>query len=173
MRAVLLFALPLLVCSPALAQDRIHVDCEQLDLAQAMDQVGRLSGQNILVDPAVRETITISLRGVPWREAVDVMAAMTRCEIEELPGGILYLTQPPKVTLRFTDANARTVLQLVDADAPNAAIVNDRIYHEGDTIIDEATDEPVDGLRVTRVERSVVRFTFGDLEFVRELKPAD
>jgi type II secretory pathway component GspD/PulD (secretin) len=94
---------------------RIDVDFDGEDLANVMEAIGRQVGRNILVDPNVRETVRVSLRDIPWREAVDVIARMTRCEVEERPGGILVLTQPPKVTIQFTDANVRTVLQLLAA----------------------------------------------------------
>ena len=42
-------------------------------------------------------------------------------EVEERPGDILLLTQPPKVTIQFTDANVRTVLQLLAAYSGNGS----------------------------------------------------
>lgn len=54
---------------------------------------------------------------------------------------------------------------------PDSAIINDRIYREGDTVMDETTDEEIEGLRVVEIIRSTVRFRFEDTEFVRELKP--
>lgn len=96
-------------------QQKINIDVENADLADVMEQIGRQVGRNILVEPNVRETVSVSLHDIPWREAVDVIARMTRCEVEERPGGILLLTQPPKVTIQFTDANVRTVLQLLAA----------------------------------------------------------
>jgi len=57
-----------------------------------------------------------------------------------------------------------------DGKDPNSAIINDRIYHQGDTIIDNSTDEEIEGLRVERIVRSTVTFRFEDTEFVRELK---
>lgn len=57
-------------------------------------------------------------------------------------------------------------------DEKDSAIINDRIYREGDTIIDEDTDEEIAGLRVVEISRSTVRFRFEDTDFVRELKNA-
>jgi type II secretory pathway component HofQ len=54
-----------------------------MELAEVMELIGRQAGTNILVDPKVRERVTISLRDVPWREAVDLIARMTRCDVEE------------------------------------------------------------------------------------------
>ncbi len=94
---------------------RINLDVVQEDLREVMDQIGRRVNRNILVDPDVSEEVTVALRDVPWLEAVEVIAQMTRCEVEERQGGVLMLTQPPKVTIQFTDANVRTVLQLLAA----------------------------------------------------------
>lgn len=58
-----------------------------------------------------------------------------------------------------------------DGKEPDSAIINDRIYREGDTVIDETTNEEIEGLRVVEIIRSTVRFRFEDTEFVRELKP--
>jgi type IV pilus assembly protein PilQ len=94
---------------------RINLDVVREDLREVMDQIGRRVNRNILVDPDVNEEVTVALRDVPWLEAVEVIAQMTRCEVEERQGGVLMLTQPPKVTIQFTDANVRTVLQLLAA----------------------------------------------------------
>jgi len=106
---------------------RINVDVEDVDLADVMEQIGRQVGRNILVDPNVRETVRVSLRDIAWREAVDVIAKMTRCEVEERPGGILLLTQPPKVTIQFTDAQVRTVLQLLAAYSGKNIIISPQV----------------------------------------------
>ncbi|MBX3469789.1 MAG: hypothetical protein KF878_23185 [Planctomycetes bacterium] len=55
-------------------------------------------------------------------------------------------------------------------DKEDSAIINNRIYREGDTVFDD-TDEEIEGLRVVEIIRSTVRFRFEDTEFVRELKP--
>ncbi|MDC3378919.1 hypothetical protein OAX78_01375 [Planctomycetota bacterium] len=108
-------------------QARIHVDVENVDLRDVMDYIGRQVGKNILVDPSVHETVTVSLRDIAWQEAVFIIARMTRCEVEELRGGILVLTQPPKVTIQFTEANVRTVLQLLAAYSGKNIIIAPQI----------------------------------------------
>ncbi|RMG11434.1 MAG: hypothetical protein D6731_15550, partial [Planctomycetota bacterium] len=93
----------------------ISIDVENADLADVMELIGRQVNANILVDPSVKETVTLPLHDVPWREAVNLIAKMTRCEVEERPGGVLLLTQPPKVTIQFNEASVRTVLRLLAA----------------------------------------------------------
>lgn len=54
-------------------------------------------------------------------------------------------------------------------EAPRKAIVNDRIYVEGELIVD-ADGDPIEGLRLVAVSTSAVRFRFREREFVRPLK---
>ncbi|MBL4844187.1 MAG: hypothetical protein JKY65_01565 [Planctomycetes bacterium] len=109
---------------------RINVDVEDTDLADVMEQIGQKVERNILVDPNVRETVTVSLNSIPWREAVEVIAKMTRCEVEDRGNGVLLLTQPPKVTIQFQDANVRTVLQLLAAYSGKNIIISPQVTGE-------------------------------------------
>lgn len=77
-----------------LPPSRITIDVDDVDLSEVMDLIGRQVGRNLLVDPNVQESVTVSLRDIPWREAVDVIARMCRCDVEERCGGVLVLTQP-------------------------------------------------------------------------------
>ncbi|HBP22197.1 MAG TPA: hypothetical protein DEA08_31000 [Planctomycetes bacterium] len=138
---------------------RINVDVEGVDLADVMEQIGQKVGRNILVDPNVQETVTVSLREIPWREAVDVIAKMTRCEVEERPGDILLLTQPPKVTIQFTDANVRTVLQLLAAYSGKNIIISPQVT--GDVTLD------LKEVHWLRALHAIVK-TVGDYEVVEE-----
>jgi hypothetical protein len=97
------------------AVDFVDLDVTDVDLAEVMARLGAQVGRNVLVDPSVRESVSVSLRSIPWQEAVLVIARMARCEVEERPGGVLFLTQPARVTIQFTDANVRTILQLLAA----------------------------------------------------------
>lgn len=141
------------------ASQRIHVDVDRVDLALVMERIGRQVGRNILVDPTVQETVTVSLRDIPWREAVDVIARMTRCEVEERTGGILVLTQPPKVTIQFTDANVRTVLQLLAAYSGKNIIISPNV--RGEITLD------LKEVHWLRALHAIVK-TVGDYEVVEE-----
>lgn len=70
---------------------RINVDLEQVELSEVMEQIGRRVGVTILVDAKVQERVTVTLRDIGWRDAVDVIAKMTRTEVEERPGDVLVL----------------------------------------------------------------------------------
>src|SRR5437773_695766 len=61
----------------------IDVSVEEADLRDVMDEIGRRVGRNIIVEPDIHEKVTISLRKIPWRDAVEVIAKMTKCEVEQ------------------------------------------------------------------------------------------
>jgi type II secretory pathway component HofQ len=68
----------------ALAAQRVipAITVEDADLREVMDQIGRQVGTNIIVEPDIHEKVTISLRGIPWRDAVAVIARMCGCQID-------------------------------------------------------------------------------------------
>ncbi|MDC3378918.1 hypothetical protein OAX78_01370 [Planctomycetota bacterium] len=63
-----------------------------------------------------------------------------------------------------------TGIIVAPSDQKDRAIIDDRIYEEGDAILDSATEEEIEGLRVVEILRSTVRFRYEDTEFVRELR---
>ncbi len=109
---------------PPRHRSRLDVSVEQAELRDVVEDLARRSGQNIIVEPNVEGTVSLTLRNVAWRDALDVIARMTESRIEEAPGGILILRQDPHVTLQFTDANVRTVLQLLAAYSGKNIVVS-------------------------------------------------
>ncbi|HZU98964.1 MAG TPA: hypothetical protein VFF73_19810 [Planctomycetota bacterium] len=107
----------------------IDVNVEDADLREVMDEIGRRVGRNIIVEPDVHERVTITLRQIPWLDAVNVIAKLTKCELER-KGEIYVLSQPPKVTIQFTDANVRTVLQLLAAYSGKNIIIAPEVHGE-------------------------------------------
>jgi len=99
---------------PAAKAGVIDVEAKGEDLQIVMERIAAKAKRTILVDPNVSESVTVSLREIPWRDAVEVIAKMTRCQVVER-GQVLMLTQPPHVTIDFRDASVRTVIQLLAA----------------------------------------------------------
>lgn len=93
----------------------IDLEVVDKDLREVMEDIGRRIRRNILVAPGVEEKVTIKLRDIPAMDAVRIIAELCRCRIEQAAEGVLLLTQPPKVTIQFTDAQLRTVVQLLAA----------------------------------------------------------
>jgi len=73
---------------------------KNISLRDVIDQISRQAGVNIVVEPQIHEKVTINLRDIPWMEAVQVIAQLTKCEVNVLRNGVYYVIDPPKVTIR-------------------------------------------------------------------------
>lgn len=118
----------LVAASPVLAQAKVtltldHLEAQDRDLADVMAEIGRRAGKTIVVDPRVKERVTITLRQVSWRDAVDVIARRTRCTIEVLPGGSLLLSRPERMRLELSDADVRVALLLLARYAGRSIVI--------------------------------------------------
>lgn len=100
---------------PGKASPPINVQFEDADLREVLAQISKRVSYPIFLDSAVKEKVTVSLNQIPWRDAVEVIAHMCKCEVRDYGEGSLFLYQPPKVTIQFTNANIRVVLQLLSA----------------------------------------------------------
>ncbi|MBL4845656.1 MAG: tetratricopeptide repeat protein [Planctomycetes bacterium] len=106
---------------------RITIDINDVDLKDVVEGIARQVGKKILVDPNVAEVVTVQLSDIRWQDAIKILAKMTRCELEERPGGILLLTQAPRVTISFHDADVRTVIQLLAAYSGKNVIIGPEV----------------------------------------------
>lgn len=111
---------------PAVRSETIDVDVEDKDIADVMSAVAARVGKAIFVEPDVHEKVSISLRKIPWRDAVSVMATMCKCEVAPLGSESLIVRQAPKVTIQFQAANVNTVIQLLAAYSGKSLVVSPR-----------------------------------------------
>ncbi|MCW8142035.1 MAG: hypothetical protein KIT58_24270, partial [Planctomycetota bacterium] len=115
--SLVLIAVVCLVASPARAQapDEPRIDLSVVDvpLARAVADVAARGGGSVVVDRRVaEERVTADLRGVTWREAVDVLARLTRSRVEARPSGVLLVGPGTvRVSAAFEDADVRSVLR--------------------------------------------------------------
>lgn len=108
----------------AVADLRIDVDAESEPLAQVLARIGRAAGVPVLAAPDAQESFTVSLREIPWREAVDVLARMSRCQVVDLPGGGALVTRPVTVDLEVVETDVRGVLQLIGRVAGRSVLLS-------------------------------------------------
>lgn len=64
------------------------------DIGEVIDTIARLSGANIVVAPEVGGPISVRFNGVPWRDALDVVAKTRGYVVIEEKGGILRVVDP-------------------------------------------------------------------------------
>jgi type II secretory pathway component HofQ len=113
------------------AEPLIDVSVEDVDLREVMDEIGRRVGVNILVEPDVHEKVTISLRQIAWRDAVSVIARMTKCQVRGR-GSILVLTQPPLITAQdMNEVGVRTALTQLAAYGGKSIIFAKDVQGDG------------------------------------------
>jgi hypothetical protein len=109
---------------PGASPESIDVNVEDADIAEVMSAISARVGKPIFVEPDVKEKITISLRKMAWRDAVEVMAKMCKCEVAPLGSESLILQKTPKVTIQFSAANVNTVIQLLAAYSGKSLLVS-------------------------------------------------
>jgi len=97
------------------APERVDVNVEDADLSRVMAEISRTVRRPIVVEEGIDEKVTIFLRQIPWRDAVNVIAKLTKCEFEERNGVILISRPRCAMVIEFHDANVRTVLELLAA----------------------------------------------------------
>ena len=91
----------------------VSLDVTDEPLEDVLRSVSRSTGINIVVDPGVKETVSITFHKLPLRTAVDVLARQTNCVVVAEGNHVFRFSQPPPVTLEFHDADLRTVLTLL------------------------------------------------------------
>jgi uncharacterized protein involved in high-affinity Fe2+ transport len=74
------------------ASKTIEVEVENKDVAEVIASIAAQSGAQIVVDKNVHEKVTVSLKKVDWREALDVVARMAHCKVEQ-KGPVLVVSK--------------------------------------------------------------------------------
>jgi len=93
--------------------DYITIDVRDKDLREVVSDIGRQVDVNIVVDPNVQETVSISLDAVEWRKALELIARETECTIVQETPRLIRFTQPPQISIEFQDADLKVVLELL------------------------------------------------------------
>jgi type II secretory pathway component GspD/PulD (secretin) len=87
------------------------------DLRSVAREIERKAGVNVYVDPAIEEVVNVRLINLPWRQVLEIVARDAQVEIEERGPRLFVLTQPPRVSMEFADADVRVVLDLLARQA--------------------------------------------------------
>lgn len=93
--------------------DLVTIDVRDKDLREVLSQIGDQVKVNIVVDPQVEESVTLTLETIDWREALDILARETNCVIVEVSDRLIRFTQPPSINIEFQDAELAVVLELL------------------------------------------------------------
>ena len=93
--------------------DLVTIDVRDKDLAEVLSQIGEQVGVNIVLDPQVSESVTLSLDAIGWHDALEIIARQTNCVMIEQSDRLIRFTQPPSLNIEFQDAELAVVLDLL------------------------------------------------------------
>ena len=73
---------------------RVRFAFDKADVTKVIDAISKISGANIITAPEVQGTITLRLKDVPWRDALDQVAKTLGFTVVEEDRGILRVVSP-------------------------------------------------------------------------------
>lgn len=73
---------------------RVFFSFEDADVQKVIDTIAKISGANIVVGPDVQGTVTLRLRDIPWRDALDATVKTLGYVVVEEERGILRVVPP-------------------------------------------------------------------------------
>ncbi len=179
---------------PAPVKDEIDVVCHDEDLTTAVEQIGKKAGQNLVVDRDVKQKVSVELHRVAWRDAVAVLASLSRCEIKEV-GSITVLfrkievpeptpqprlpeqqdlakpeyREPEPPAVHFPDGRTiyitlKGVAYSKDGHGQSTAMFFDRLFHEGDILKGRDGNPLVPAVYVVKIQKDRVELASCSLD---------
>ena len=73
---------------------RVFFSFENADVQKVIDTIAKISGANIVVGPEVQGSVTLRLRNIPWRDALEATAKTLGYVVVEEDRGILRVVPP-------------------------------------------------------------------------------
>lgn len=91
----------------------IDLDVEGRPIEDVLKLIRDKSGANILLAPGVSAKVTLTFRGVPWREALELVAENAGCIVEETRGRVFKVEKPELVSYTFDNEDIRLAIQAI------------------------------------------------------------
>ncbi|HKC25461.1 MAG TPA: type IV pilus secretin PilQ, partial [Thermoanaerobaculia bacterium] len=126
----------------------ITLNLKDADIKDTLQKFSELTGLNIVLDPDVRGTVTVSLTDIPWDQALELILKINGLGYV-LEGNVMRISSLPRLTqeetnrlalIRAQDQNrpVRTVIQRLSYAGPaeTAEIVRKVMSPRGDIILD-------------------------------------
>ncbi|HLU40064.1 MAG TPA: secretin N-terminal domain-containing protein, partial [Planctomycetota bacterium] len=74
--------------------DRVYFAFENADIQKVVDTIAKISGANIVMSPEVQGLISLRLKNIPWRDALDAAVKTLGYVVVEESRGILRIVPP-------------------------------------------------------------------------------
>ena len=123
----------------------ISVDVVDTLLSEVMAEIREKTGAEIYVDPRVDRKITITLRDLPWRDIVRVIARIYKLELKIKERDKFVFHSRPKTSIEFADANLRTALLMLAKKSGQNIIIAPEVKGKVSARLEQVS--PSDALR--------------------------
>ncbi len=133
------------VAAPVRLREEVSLDVEDASVSEIAAEIARQSGRTVLVDGDADARIALRLERVSWRDAADLVARLAHLRLRELPGEVLLIERPLRVSVTFTDADVRTVLLLLARYAGQSIVIAPEV--RGRITVDLKDVEPLTAIR--------------------------
>ena len=100
----------------------ITLDVQDRPLDDVLEHIRNKVGVSIVTPPDTEGNVTISLREIPWRDALELVAENAGCIVTEKGARLFMVSKPPRVTMSFTEEDIKRVIEAI-AKAGNANII--------------------------------------------------
>lgn len=81
---------------------RVEFTFPDADVREVIDAIGKVAAANIVVGPEVEGTISVRFNGVPWREALEVVAKTLGYTVVEEGHNVLRIVDPATLVTQMT-----------------------------------------------------------------------
>jgi type II secretory pathway component GspD/PulD (secretin) len=123
----------------------VTFDVLERPLQDLVRHIADKAGVNIIVSKGVEANVTIALKEVKWRQALELVAEKADCVVVKMASNLYKVEKPPRVTINFSDSPVKDVIEAIAKISGANIIVAPEV--EG-TITLRLTDVPwMDALR--------------------------
>ncbi len=101
----------------------VSLDVVERPLKDVINYIQEKTDVNLVISAEAEEVlVTIKLKNLPWREALNVVTEKAGCQVDERSANLIQIEKPPQVSFEFTNADVREVIKAI-ADISGANIV--------------------------------------------------
>lgn len=100
----------------------VSFDVKDRELSAVVDFIRARADVNIVVAPDITEKVTLSLKEVGWRQALELVAERAGCVVVQAGPNLLRVEKPPRVHFAFQNVDITVVIDAI-AKLANANIV--------------------------------------------------
>ncbi len=100
----------------------VSFDVKDRELTAVVEFIRARTDVNIVVAPEIDERVTLNLKDVDWRKALDLVAERSGCVVVQTAPNLLRIEKPPRVHFAFQNVDLTVVIDAI-AKLANANIV--------------------------------------------------